>query len=89
MNKSLGIIEVTGMVTAIACIDAMTKSAFVDLYKVNRVGSGLIAIFIKGDLASVLYAIDIGQAEAMRHGELVAYRVIPRPYKGLYSIVDK
>ena len=68
MNKSLGIIEVTGMVTATACIDAMVKSAFVEVFKVNHVGSGIIAIMILGDLASVQYAHEVGRDEAVKHG---------------------
>lgn len=83
MYRSLGIIEVVGMVTATACIDAMVKSAYVEVTKVERVGSGFLAVIIKGDLASVQVAIEIGAETAQSHGQLIAYRVIPRPYDGL------
>lgn len=83
MYRSLGIIEVVGMVTATASIDAMIKSAFIEVKKIDRIGSGYITIMIEGDLASVQVAIEVGREVAQCHGELVAYRVIPRPYEGL------
>lgn len=87
VNKSLGIVEVIGVTTASACIDSMVKSAFVDVYNIKRLGSGMITIMIKGDLASVQVAVEIGAEVAQCHGELVAYRVIPRPYDGLEKLI--
>ncbi|WNF38843.1 BMC domain-containing protein [Bacillaceae bacterium IKA-2] len=86
MNQSLGIIEVVGMVTAMACIDAMVKSAYVEVTKIERVGSGFIAIMIEGDLASVQVALEIGAETVQCHGELVAAKVIARPYEGLEKL---
>lgn len=87
MNKSIGIIEVVGMVTALACVDVLVKSAFVEVETISRVGSGLLAVIFKGDLASVQHAIEIGNEEAARHGELVASRVIARPYDRLDELI--
>ena len=87
MNRSLGILEVTGTVTAAACIDAMVKSAFVEVYSIKKVGSGLVAIMIKGDLASVNAALEVGAETASRYGELAAFRTIARPYEGLEAII--
>lgn len=89
MNKSLGIIEVVGMVTAAACVDVMVKSAFIEIESIARVGSGMLAIIIKGDLASVQYAIEVGKKEAAQHGEIVAFRVIPRPCDGLNVLIKE
>lgn len=87
MNQSLGIIEVVGLVTATACIDAIIKSAYVEVYNIKRTGSGMITVIIKGDLASVKEGLEIGAEVAHRFGELVALRVIARPYEGLVNLI--
>ncbi|MDZ5474062.1 BMC domain-containing protein [Bacillus sp. 31A1R] len=88
MNQSLGIIEVIGMATASSCIDAMVKSAFVEVHEIKRTGSGLIAVMIRGDLASVQVAIEIGAEAASRLGEVAGLSVIPRPYEGLEVLIS-
>lgn len=87
MNQSLGVIEVEGMATASSCIDAMVKSAYVDIHSIKRTGSGLITILIKGDLASVQVAVEIGVEAASRLGEVAGKSVIPRPYEGLEILI--
>lgn len=83
MYRSFGLLEVVGIVTAATCIDAMVKSAYVEVYQTERIGSGMITIIISGDLASVQEALKTGEEMANRMGELVAVRVIARPYDGL------
>lgn len=87
MNQSLGIIEVVGLVTATACIDAMVKSAYVEVFNIKRTGSGMITVMIQGDLASVKEALEIGEVAAHRYGEIVAARTIARPYDGLEGLI--
>ncbi|MEI3607204.1 BMC domain-containing protein [Pseudogracilibacillus sp. SE30717A] len=88
MSHSLGIIEVRGIVTATSCIDAMVKSSYVTISRIDRVGSGLIAIIIKGDVASVQIALEIGREEATKHGEVIAAKVIPKPDDKLDSFIS-
>ncbi|QED48115.1 BMC domain-containing protein [Cytobacillus dafuensis] len=88
MYRSFGLIEVIGYVTAAACIDAMVKSAFVELHDIKRTGSGMITVVIRGDLASVKEALDIGAEVALRYGEVVAIKAIARPYEGLERLLD-
>ncbi len=88
MNRSLGIIEVRGVVPATSCIDAMVKSAYVRISHIDRVGSGLIAIIIEGDVASVQIALEIGQEAAEKHGEVVAVKVIAKPADDLDSFIS-
>lgn len=88
MYRSFGLIEVIGFVTATACIDTMVKSAFVELHDMKRTGSGMITIIIKGDLASVKEALQLGAETAHQHGEVVAMKVIARPYPGLERLLD-
>ncbi|MBU9714220.1 BMC domain-containing protein [Evansella tamaricis] len=89
MERPLGIIEVIGMVSAIACVDAMVKTAFVDVYNIERTGSGMITIMIEGDLASVQAALEVGADVAQSKGELVAVRAIARPYDGLEKLIPR
>lgn len=86
MNLSLGILEVKGLTAAIASLDAMLKSAFVEVYNMKQIGSGLVTIMIQGDLASVQYAIEIGTEVAHMNGEILAAKIIARPYQGLEKI---
>ncbi|UII55515.1 BMC domain-containing protein [Cytobacillus spongiae] len=87
LYQSLGIIEVIGIATATSCIDTMVKSAFVEVESVQRVGSGFIAIMVRGDLASVQVAVERGAEAAQRLGEVAAVSVIPRPYDGLEALI--
>lgn len=87
MNRSLGLIEVVGLVTATACIDAMVKSAYVEVFNINRTGAGMITVMIQGDLASVKEALEIGESVAHQYGEIVAVRAIARPYEGLENLI--
>lgn len=86
MKHSLGIIEVKGMVTATSCIDAMVKSAYIDIQHIERIGSGLITILIEGEVAAVQIALEIGAEEALKHGELIATKTIPKPAKELVHL---
>ncbi|WP_113928826.1 BMC domain-containing protein [Bacillus sp. P14.5] len=86
MKYSIGLIETAGFVTALACADRMIKSAYIEIHSINKVGSGMITVIIKGDLASVQHAIEIGREVAGEYGELIASRVIPRPYEGLEKL---
>lgn len=83
MYRSFGLLEVVGIATAATCIDAMVKSAYVEVYHIKRIGSGMITIIISGDLASVKEALKTGEDIANSMGELVAVRAIARPYDGL------
>lgn len=86
MKQSLGMIEVEGNVTALICADKMIKSAYVEIRSIKKIRSGIVVIIVNGDLASVQYAIEIGQEAAAEHGNLIAARVIPRPYEGLEKL---
>ncbi len=87
MDRSLGLLEVSGMVAAIACIDTMVKAAFVEITRIEQIGSGIIVIMIQGDLANVQYALERGSEKADNHGQLLGLRVIARPYEGLDILI--
>ena len=81
--KALGILETKGLVCVVEALDAMLKTADVSYAGQKRVGSGLIAVLIEGDVAAVKAAVDAGAEVAQRVGELRSVHVIPRPVEGL------
>lgn len=87
-QQALGMIEVVGLVPALAAGDAAAKAANVNLLPLSKSpGKGLVTVFVQGEVAAVTAAVDSGAAEARRVGTLVATHVIARPAEGLASVV--
>ncbi|AQS57708.1 BMC domain-containing protein [Desulforamulus ferrireducens] len=88
-EEALGLIETRGMVPAIQAADVMLKAADVTLVSYENMGSGLVTVMVKGDVAAVRSAVEAGAAAAAAIGELTAYNVMPRPIKPVGKIVSK
>ena len=80
VNSALGMIETNGLTAAIQAADAMLKSADVSLVGQEKIGAGLVTVFVHGDVGAVKAAVEAGQTAAMRIGEVVSAHVIPRPH---------
>ena len=80
LNSALGMIETNGLTAAIEAADAMLKSADVSLVGQEKIGAGLVTVFVQGDVGAVKAAVEAGQTAAMRIGEVVSAHVIPRPH---------
>ena len=76
-------IETKGLVAQFEATDAMLKAANVDLVGWEKVGSGNVAVFIRGEVAAVKAAVESGATAAASIGEVVAVHVIPRPHEDL------
>jgi ethanolamine utilization protein EutM len=87
MNEALGMIETKGFVALVEAADAMMKAANVTYLGWDKVGSGLVSIFVSGDVAAVKAATDAGAAAAGRIGEVVSVQVIPRPHADLGKVL--
>ena len=81
--KALGIVETKGLVCVVEALDAMLKTADVSFAGQKRVGSGLVAVMVEGDVAAVKAAVDAGAQAAQKVGELRRVHVIPRPVEVL------
>jgi len=81
--QALGMVETRGLVALIEASDAMVKAANVELIGWDKVGSGMVTAFVRGDVAAVKAATDAGAAAAGRIGEVVSVHVIPRPHEEL------
>ena len=87
-EEALGLIETKGMVPALEATDKMLKAADVDLISYENIGSTLVTVMIKGDVAAVKDSVDAGIVAAKGIGELTAYNVMPRPVSGIGDIVS-
>ncbi len=70
MGSSYGLIEVSGVVAAVDCLDAMCKAAEVNLVTWERkLGGRLVTVIVEGDVADVKAAVEAAEkiAEANNH----------------------
>jgi ethanolamine utilization protein EutM len=87
--EALGMVETKGLVALIEAADAMLKAANVQLVGWEKVGSGLVTVFVVGDVAAVKAAVDAGASAASKIGEVVSVQVIPRPHEELAGVLPK
>ncbi len=85
-GQALGMIETKGLTAQFEATDAMLKAANVELVGWEKIGSGNVAVFIKGDVAAVKAAVEAGATAASSLGEVVAVHVIPRPHEDLVKL---
>lgn len=87
-EEALGLVETRGMVPALYALDIMCKSADVVLVSYENIGSGLVTVLVKGDVAAVRTAVENSAAAAASIGELTAQNVMPRPVGRVGTIVS-
>ena len=85
--EAIGMIETKGLICLIEAADAMLKSANVEMRGWDKVGSGLVTVFVSGDVGAVKAAVDAGAQAASRIGEVVSVQVIARPHEDLGSVL--
>lgn len=87
--QALGFIETKGVLSAIEAADAMLKAADVSLLEKTKVGGGLIAVTVTGDVAAVKAAVDAGAAavERINGAALITRHVIARPHDELTAVI--
>jgi ethanolamine utilization protein EutM len=85
-QQALGMIETRGLCAMLEACDAALKSADVTMTGWEKVGSGFVTGFFRGDVAAVKAATDAGAASAAQVGEVVSVQVIPRPHDELSGL---
>ena len=89
-NQAIGLLETRGLACLVSGVDAMLKSANVELTgPMKQVGSALCNAVITGDVAAVKAGLDAGAAAAAQVGTVVSAHVIARPDGGIESILPK
>lgn len=87
-DEALGLVETIGLVPALEAADKMLKAANVELVSYENVGSTLVTIMVKGDVAAVRAAVEAGAEAATAIGKLTAKNVMPRPIREVGDIVS-
>lgn len=80
-KPAIGLLETRGLAALVVGVDAMLKSANVELSgPMKQVGNALCNAVISGDVAAVKAAIDTGAgAVSDAGGEVISAHVIARP----------
>lgn len=89
VKEALGMVETRGLIGSIEAADAMVKAADVRLIGKVQIGSGLVTVMVRGDVAACQSACDAGAAAAKRVGELYGVHVIPRPHSDIEMILPQ
>lgn len=73
MGTSYGLIEVSGVVAAVDCLDAMCKAAQVKLVTWERkLGGRLVTVIVEGEVADVKAAVEAAAANARENQHILA-----------------
>ncbi len=81
--ESLGMIETRGLVACIEAADAAVKAANVQIVGYEKIGTGLVTVLFRGEVAACRASCDAGGAAAQKVGELISVHVIPQPHPDL------
>lgn len=87
-EQALGMLETVGMVPAIEACDKMLKAAEVELISYENVGSTLVTMFVKGDVAAVKSSVKAGVEAAEKIGKVTGHDTIPRPIRPIGDVVS-
>ena len=87
--EAIGMIETRGFIALVEATDAMMKAANVTFKGWDKVGAGLVSVFVSGDVAAVKAATDAGASAAGRVGDVVSVQVIPRPHEDLLAVLPE
>ena len=71
-DEALGLVETIGLTPALEAADKMLKAANVELISYENVGSTLVTIMVKGDVAAVTSAVEEGARSSAKIGKLTA-----------------
>jgi microcompartment protein CcmL/EutN len=86
VRKSLGLLEIKGLASAILVADAMAKTAAVTIVGIETCkGGGWQTIKVVGDVAAVQASLSSGSELAKRSNSFVAMKTLSRPDQ---SIMD-
>jgi ethanolamine utilization protein EutM len=81
-------IECKGLCALLEASDAALKAANVTMSGWEKIGSGYVTAFFRGDVAAVKAATDAGASAAAQVGQVISVQVIARPHEEL-SLLGK
>ena len=81
--QAVGMIECKGLCALLEACDAALKAANITMSGWEKIGSGYVTAFFRGDVAAVKAATDAGAAAAAQVGQVVSVQVVARPHEDL------
>lgn len=87
-EQAIGLIETIGMVPALLAADAMLKAGDTELISYENVGSTLVTVIVRGDVAACEAAVKAGAEAAASIGKLTAHNVMKRPVPAIGDVVS-
>lgn len=85
-ETALGLVSTLSFPAIIQVADAMLKSAEVILIGFEKIGGGHCTAIIRGKIADVRLAVDVGAQAAAEFGQVVGKLVIARPLPNLEAV---
>ena len=86
-DQALGLVSTRSFPAIVGTADVMLKSAGVTLVGYEKIGSGYCTAIVRGGIADVRLAVDVGVETAKEFGEAVSSLVIARPLANLEAIL--
>ncbi len=78
-HQAIGLLETKGFPAVVGAADAMLKAAEVHLAAYVTTGGGLCTAIVRGSVANITVAMEVGMETAERIGEFHNLMIVPRP----------
>lgn len=86
-DQALGLISTQSFPAIVGVADMMLKSSGVTLVGYEKIGEGYCTAVVRGTIANVRIAIEVGLDTAEKFGQTISSTIIPRPLPNLESVL--
>lgn len=86
-DKALGLVSTRSFPAIVGTADAMLKASGVTLVGYEKIGSGHCTAIVRGGIADVRLAVEVGARTATDLGQLISSSVIARPLPNLEVVL--
>jgi carbon dioxide concentrating mechanism protein CcmO len=86
-DKALGLVSTRSFPAIVGTADMMLKSSGVTLVGYEKIGSGHCTAIVRGGIADVRLAVEVGTETAEEFGQFISSLVIPRPLPNLEAVL--
>ncbi len=87
VDMALGLVETRSFPAIVGTADMMLKSAGVHLVGYEKIGSGYCTAIVRGRIADVRLAVEVGTDTAKQFEQFVSALLIPRPLPNLEYVL--
>ncbi len=86
---ALGLVVTRGNTGTVQAIDAMLKTADVDLVQRVEIGGGYVTALVRGEVGAVKSSVEAGADAAAKVGELVSTNIIPSAHDEVFELLGE